>query len=157
VEVTLQDLGSIGEFIAAIATLITLIYLAAQIRQNTRSVRAASHQAWVAAIAQTSMPPHPGFGRINRLGVLDPSQLDPDELSQYVLFQLQIFFTFEALYFQFLNGAIDEDFWRTKVEYFRAILRTPGGRHVWDGAGRAFLDPRFRKEVEEHLLNQSAA
>ncbi len=39
---TLQDLGNIGEFVAAIATLITLIYLAAQIRQNTRAVRSAS-------------------------------------------------------------------------------------------------------------------
>jgi hypothetical protein len=38
--VTLQDLGSIGEFVAAIATLATLAYLALQIRQNTRGTRA---------------------------------------------------------------------------------------------------------------------
>ena len=40
--VTLQDLGSLGEFIAAIATLATLIYLALQIRQNTLESQAAS-------------------------------------------------------------------------------------------------------------------
>ena len=32
---TIQDLGSIGELIAAIATIATLVYLAIQIRQNT--------------------------------------------------------------------------------------------------------------------------
>lgn len=32
---TVQELGSIGELIAAVATLATLIYLAIQIRQNT--------------------------------------------------------------------------------------------------------------------------
>jgi len=40
--VTIQDLGSIGELLAAIATIATLIYLAAQIRQNTRMLEANS-------------------------------------------------------------------------------------------------------------------
>ena len=34
-DVTIQDLGSIGEFVAAIATVATLVYLAIQIRSNT--------------------------------------------------------------------------------------------------------------------------
>jgi hypothetical protein len=38
--VTIQDLGSIGEFVAAIATLVTLVYLAFQVRQNTQIARA---------------------------------------------------------------------------------------------------------------------
>jgi hypothetical protein len=37
---TFQELGSLGEFVAAIATLITLVYLAFQIRQNTKVSRA---------------------------------------------------------------------------------------------------------------------
>ena len=37
---TVQELGSIGEFIAAVATLATLAYLAYQIRQNTKVARA---------------------------------------------------------------------------------------------------------------------
>jgi hypothetical protein len=36
----IQELGSIGELIAAIATVITLVYLAFQINQNTRAVKA---------------------------------------------------------------------------------------------------------------------
>lgn len=34
---TIQDLGSIGELVAAVATLATLIYLSLQIRQNSKS------------------------------------------------------------------------------------------------------------------------
>lgn len=37
-----QDLGSVGEVIAAIATVATLIYLTIQIRQNTKAIRATS-------------------------------------------------------------------------------------------------------------------
>ena len=40
---TIQDLGSIGERLAAVATLATLFYLAVQIRQNTKAVRAAAN------------------------------------------------------------------------------------------------------------------
>jgi hypothetical protein len=36
--VTIQDLGSVGELVAAIATVATLIYLATQIRQNNKSL-----------------------------------------------------------------------------------------------------------------------
>ena len=35
---TIQDLGSLGELFAAVATIATLIYLARQIRQNTNQL-----------------------------------------------------------------------------------------------------------------------
>ncbi len=42
---TVQDLGSIGELIAAIATVATLVYLAMQIRQNSTAVKSAAAQS----------------------------------------------------------------------------------------------------------------
>ena len=36
---TIQDLGSLGELIAAIATVATLIYLATQLRQNSNQLK----------------------------------------------------------------------------------------------------------------------
>jgi len=42
---TIQDLGSIGELVAAVATVATLAYLAISIRQNTRALRSSVHHA----------------------------------------------------------------------------------------------------------------
>jgi hypothetical protein len=42
---TVQDLGSIGELIAALATIATLVYLSVQIRQNTRTVKSSIIEA----------------------------------------------------------------------------------------------------------------
>ena len=42
---TLQDLGSLGEFVGALGVVISLIYLARQMRLNTTSIRAASFNA----------------------------------------------------------------------------------------------------------------
>ena len=47
---TIQQLGSIGEFVAAIATLATLIYLALQIRRNTAVARATGTSEHTAAL-----------------------------------------------------------------------------------------------------------
>ncbi len=37
---TIQDLGSLGEFLGSIAVLVTLVYLAFQTRQNTIAIAA---------------------------------------------------------------------------------------------------------------------
>ena len=42
---SIQELGSLGELIAAIATVATLVYLAIQISQNTRAVKASVLEA----------------------------------------------------------------------------------------------------------------
>ena len=44
---SLQSLGNIGEFVGAIGVVISLVYLAQQMKQNTNSVRAASFNSMV--------------------------------------------------------------------------------------------------------------
>jgi hypothetical protein len=76
--VTLQDLGSLGEFVAAIAT---LIYLALQIRQNTRESQAASRnlvsQSFVDFCFHVSGDLE--IAKLTRRGLIDPESLDDDE------------------------------------------------------------------------------
>jgi hypothetical protein len=76
---TIQDLGSIGELIAALATVATLAYLAVQIRQNTRSLRASAYQDTVRAANEWGalFVHHPETVAIFREGVKDPDSLDP--------------------------------------------------------------------------------
>ncbi len=52
---SISDLGSLGEFIGSIAVLVTLIYVALQIRYNTHATRAASHHAITDALMRTDM------------------------------------------------------------------------------------------------------
>jgi hypothetical protein len=50
--VTLAQLGAIGDFVGAIAVLITLFHLANQIKQNTRAVKATTQLAISAATTE---------------------------------------------------------------------------------------------------------
>ena len=47
---SIQELGALGEFIGSIAVLVTLVYLAIQIRQNTRSIEESQRMARVEAM-----------------------------------------------------------------------------------------------------------
>ena len=56
---SIQDLGSVGELVGAVAVVLSLLYLATQIRQNTQATRASSYEdvaqgvrAFMALIAQ---------------------------------------------------------------------------------------------------------
>jgi hypothetical protein len=78
VNLTLQDLGNLGELTAAIATIATLVYLAKQIRHNAKSVQGSSAQSLMhlevstfALIAQ-----HAG---IYQRGIASITNLNPEE------------------------------------------------------------------------------
>jgi len=83
--VTIQDLGSIGEFVAALATLATLIYLAAQIRQNTSSLRANAYQDTVRSSNDWGafFVDHPETTAIFLKGISSPGSLNKPEALEF--------------------------------------------------------------------------
>ena len=81
-EVTVQDYGSIGELIGAIATVATLAYLASQIRQNTRAVRAAAVDSSISHSmdVRKSLYESEALTRIYNSGSHDPQALSQEDL-----------------------------------------------------------------------------
>lgn len=82
---TIQDLGSIGELVAALATIATLAYLAVQIRQNTNSLRATAYQNSVESANEWAhlFIHHPETVDLFRKGLLDPDSLEPAAATQF--------------------------------------------------------------------------
>lgn len=78
---TIQDLGSIGELIAAIATVATLAYLAVQIRQNTLSNRDANVRTTHDMILRvnSAVIDNPEMADLLLCGSAGPENLDPAE------------------------------------------------------------------------------
>lgn len=85
---SIQDLGAIGELLAAIATLATLIYLALQIRQNSRNLQestsASMNQGW--ASINTRLSSDPQFASIFIRGRANLNDLDAVETEQFRAF-----------------------------------------------------------------------
>ena len=151
---TLQDLGNIGDFVGGIAVIVTLAYLAVQIRRNTRATRAATLQQWVAmtATVNIALSQSGEFARIWRAGCEDPKQLEPQERSQFNTYCLQVFNAFESLFFQAQQGAVEQAFFESKVHTMRTTMAPPGVRSWWDRIGSQNFDDRFRQFVDRELL-----
>jgi hypothetical protein len=151
---SLEDLGNIGDFVGGIAVIITLLYLAAQIRRNTHAARAATHQQWVTMTAQVNMALSESrdFARVFRAGSQDPKQLEPDERTQFNTYLLQMFNAFESLFFQAQQGSVDRVFLQSKMPTMRAMLAPPGVRSWWDRFAKQYYDQRFRDYVEKEVL-----
>jgi hypothetical protein len=156
---TLETLGNVGEFLGAVAVLISLIYLARQIRQNTRMVRSAAHQAWSSSTAELNMvlANNREFARVYRTGSQNPTQLEPEELLQFNTYLIQVFNSYQSRFFQFRHGAVDEVDWQTNLNTIRRILSAPGVRSCWDRYGEDFLDPRFRECINKEVLGELPA
>jgi hypothetical protein len=153
--VTLQDLGSIGEFVAAIATLITLIYLAAQIRQNTRAVRSSAFQQVVDSFSEISL--EIGLNRevsdILARAHKDYSSLDDAERRRHWSVLLSFFRRAESVFFQSEQRTLQAASWEGIRELLGSVLDGQGGRHFWEENSFTF-NSQFRKFVESELLNR---
>ena len=86
-------IGAVGELIGAIAVVITLVYLAIQIRQNTKTVRASTYQSVAEALAD---------GSYKMIGHFDT---DTDKILLFV----GTLRRYENLHFQLRQGNIAEE------------------------------------------------
>jgi hypothetical protein len=164
---TFQDLGSIGEFVAAIATIATLVYLAIQIRLNTRTVRTSTYQAVLESSNRVNelVLADPDLHRIYRLGRADPDQLTDDERARFRLLVGNLMNVYETMFLQYERGTLDEDFWRARRRALRYVLSQPGIRshlkqqrvHNQRGARVASFEDLIDSFLEEPPVERESA
>ena len=136
----LEALGNIGDFVGGVAVIVTLIYLAMQIRQNTAALHAASRQE----IAS-------GFRDLNRF-FLDPEVLEAYSkgLRKYPdmpfkqLGRFTTIITDHALFLQgalalYESGQLEKETFEAYLKFFACHIVTPGGAAWWEGIGRPFF------------------
>ncbi len=153
---TLQDLGSIGELVGAIATVGTLLYLAIQIRANTRTVRADARRSHFIAesTSYASIVENHDVAKMFQAGLADPKSLDaPDRLR--FMFLLSPFVAHAQLEFlEHQEGLRDSVMFERNFNTRLQFLRTPGGRKFWDQQ-RQMYDQTFGASVDRWLAGES--
>ena len=147
---TIQDLGSIGELIAALATVGTLAYLALQIRQNTRSIRVSTFHESASRSADFSraIAERKDLARIYRIGLGGMDQLeDDDDRVRFMMLLSTLFRQYEDLFFQYQAGTASSESWDAWRNSLRFTLSNPGFPPFWDVRRFAFTES-FRQFVD---------
>jgi hypothetical protein len=150
---SLQDLANLGEGIGGIAVLISLVYLALQIRQNTRTIQSTAFQQVVDSFSQISLAVGLDRGltevfmRANQVGL---SALDPVDQAQMRFVLLSFFRRAESAFFHSQQGTLDMESWEGIRESLKGMLQGPAVREFWEGNAGVY-NSRFRAFVESEL------
>jgi len=144
-----QLLGNYGEFVGAIAIVITLIYLAVQMRQNTASVRASAYQEWVASNVEIDVSmSNPAQSEIIEKGNHDSGNLTRETYVAYAMTHLAIMQMAQSTDYLYRAGSLDRELWEAEMNRAAGILSVPGVRQLWDAGIKTQLAPSFVKRLE---------
>ena len=145
----LADFAQIAEIVAAVAVVVSLIYVGKEVQSNTSAVRGAAMQAIATTDADALMAiaSDPDLSEIVRLGQQDPSQLTPADAFRYGLFMRQFWLNFQNIYQQSELGLIDSSVWRSYVSVICGMWSRPGVHDTWS-AHIDVLDTSFVAVVE---------
>ena len=130
---TLNELGSLGEFMSGLAVVVTLVYLAIQIRHNTRAVRSSMHQDMVEATLRVaeSLSDNADVGLIVLKADEDYDNLTAGELLRFEAYAERVFGNFESVYYSYRNSMIEEDLWVSWESSCLADISRVGMRRFW--------------------------
>jgi hypothetical protein len=119
-----EEVSAIGQMLGSVAVFITLGYLAVQIRQNTRWVRASSFQSGVDGmnLLNNVIAQDESLERIFRIGNADMGNLTEDERVRLSFLCLSAFRSFESMYFHTLQGTGSE-LWSTHEQHISTLLK----------------------------------
>jgi hypothetical protein len=146
---SLEDLGNIGEFVAAVGVIISLIYLAVQIHQNTRSVRSASIQQVLQGIAELNqfLGSAPEVTDLWWRGTRDPASLSEEEWPRFIHIASAYIRRMELMFLNHRQGFVPTQVWEAQANNLRRWFSTPGIER-WLSELGASVNADFRSYVD---------
>jgi len=147
--VTLEAVNALAQLIAAIGVIASLFYLAAQIRQNTRSMRAVVVDSLAHSLVDL-LGPHtqnPESLRAFSAVTENWNAASDDDRARALPFIFATFKLFENAWFQQRQGTLDQQQWAGWDAYIRIYYHQPGVK-TWWSMRRAAFAPGFRNYLE---------
>jgi hypothetical protein len=146
---SLPDLAALGSFVNGLAVLISLIYLALQVRQTKRNQQIAIRHSRVSRIVDLQLAlADPGVAGAWLHGSGSPNGLTQTELSQFINLCRALFFHFEDSFYQREEHLLNDEAFETVVAGARLSARSPGWRAAWRIA-RPNFGGRFLKFMDD--------
>ena len=136
----LQSLANLGEAVSAVAVVVSLVYLAIQVRQNTESQRTDNYLGALDRIAgiQSRLSQDGAYSRLFARGVTDTSLLTNRERIQFTWALYENFGSFEFLYHAAQTRSIPEEVWERWSAVVAWFLSFPGVVQWWQARPAPF-------------------
>ncbi len=137
-----------GEVAGAVAVVVSLLYLSAQIRQGNRVAKAAAQESLAYSVRDITrqMAGDPEVYRIFQQGVEEFDSLEGDDRGRFFHLAFQFGKAFESAHYHHERGLLDDGTWEGWLTVLGHYFHAPGWRKYW--ALRSDLySPEFRAFV----------
>src|SRR5262245_46556297 len=143
-----EAISALGQLVGALAVVISLIYLANEVRSNTRATREASmrwvqdnYTQWVRQVSG-----HPDLSELYYRGIHDFESLEGVELVRFSGLMVELFRRSEEMYYLRLQGHLEPYVWNGLEASMRDFNRYPGVQAWW-----RFRSSWFSEASANHL------
>lgn len=153
---TIQDLGNIGELVAAAATVGSLVYLAIQIRANTIVVRSAAAQSVHEAFATwyRLLAADASLSQLVANGLRNYSSLSETDKARFIATFMAFLSYSQDAFIKWKEGSLSVELWTGWELVMMNLVNAPGGKEFWHERGYLFGD-RFRRHVENDIMKRT--
>ncbi len=160
---TLEDLGNLGEIVAAIGVVVSLIYLGRQIRQNTAHLSQNTQSVQLSALEATVesgnrvrelLIVNPELSELYTKGLEGYSQLDRTERLRFGMLLTNLFGAVQASYMRNVVLRSDPASFEFSKDSLDSMLAHAGIREWWERR-QADWQQEFREVVNERLAHHS--
>jgi hypothetical protein len=152
----LNDLANLGQIVGAVGVMVTLVYVALQIRQNTNAVRAATAQtvhehfaSWYHLLASDD-----SLSQVVIDGLKDYGSLSEKDKARFVAMVMAFLSYSQNAFLKWRQGMLEPSLWLGWEQVIMNLTGSPGGRAFWKE--RAYLfGEEFRRHVEDDLMKRT--
>ena len=134
INLTIGELGSLGEFVGAIAVVVSMVYLAMQVRRNTQSLDASIDRTyvdlylgWVDSFSSKKS------SNLLVSGFDEPANLTDAEAARFGSYMVRLIVLIEVVYSMYSRGTLTKERWEVAKVDILTFLGTRGGRLWWKG------------------------
>jgi hypothetical protein len=144
-----EAVGAIGQILGVIVVVLTLLYVAAQVRQGNRFAKSQARQRMI------EQAQHELYGQLADPAItyanVKTAPLSEEEQAKLSLFLIAFMRQREWEWFEYRDGVINEEVYTAYHGVIPIHLGTARGRKWWKVLGRYAFNAQFVAEVDQLL------
>lgn len=147
---SISELGSLGEFVASVAVVISLLMLVVQLRSNTTALRSASYQSIHDAEDRfySDLANDPVLARLWRQSSEGLETVSDKDLPQMEMLIQRYIFLLQNVHYQRRKGMVDDEMWTAWDEgWIEFMAMNKGFQQVYE-QNQAVYTPPFREYTD---------
>ena len=145
-----EAIGAIGEILGALTVVLTLAYLATQVRQNSLGMKVSAKLEITRQFSDFAdlLLKYPDIEDLNARG-MSGEELNERDARQFSILLSKATWYLASMHFQFVKQSLSDDEWQQSMRLTKMYCSQPGYRDWWQSQRKNY-SAEFVDYIESH-------